>query len=170
MIAVTYADFRRLFGAGQPIALDGLPTWPADEAVNFGPATPDPLARTVSGWQFTFPLSIDPPDGLVPDSVFGVDDWDYYLSQPSQVTTPRMFLAPQPPAGGLSYSSRVYLSLTASGLIELGDSKLGAPHSAVVMDAFLKGVFIYARDRVNEVIYVLDFHRAAFSPASLEVY
>lgn len=161
MIATTYTDFRALFGAGGPTALDGFPEWPLIYVINFGPGFPPPL----SGVQFSFPVTIDADPGAE-DSTPGVDDWDWYLQMPTERTPAanRLVLTRDdvnPPA--VTNSSRVLLSLTAVG------AAINTQQTPAALEMLFRDVHLFCRQRVGgdvtmtAQIRAYDLYRAVFA-------
>ena len=159
MICTDYASFRNVFMAGEPVALDGFPTW---DATRF-----DGTLFPFTGWQQTFPISVQMTGGT--DAVAGVDEYHWYLSQPTERTEPRLSLTLRTPASGTTNSGRTWLGLTAVGSALLAGESLGPAHSAQAMDSFLRNTYIYSYDIANNKYYATDLHRLAFAPQSLAI-
>ena len=158
-ICTRYADFRNLFMLGETPAPDGFPTW------DYGR-----FAGTLvvySNWQLTFPITV--ALAVSDDAVKYTDEYHWYLSQPTELTAPRMELQRYDNLPTGTRSGRVRIALTATGSALLASTDLGPPHSSEAMNNFLRGCYVYAFDIANAQYYVLDMWRAAFVPAQLDV-
>lgn len=163
MIITNYADFRNIFGAGEPAADDGLPRWPVDKmlsliAPGFG------IIKPWSTWQITFPKRITASAGL--DAVLGVDEWHWYLSQPTENTTPRLQLTRDDNLPVSTHSGTTLISLTAAGLAAIAGADGSPVYSAATIDKLFKGCFVYVFNIGDEEISAVDLHRCAFANAS----
>lgn len=158
MICYDYASFRNVFMAGEPVALDGLPTWE--------PSKFDGTLIFYEGWTISFPLNLQMTGS--DDAVTGVDEYHWYLSQPTALTTPRLSISRNDPLGS-TRSGRVSLGLTAAGAALLASDELGPPYSAAAMDSFLRGCYVYSYTIATNKYYVGDLWRLAFAPRSLDI-
>lgn len=164
MIITNYADFRNIFGAGEPNDLDGLPRWPVAKmlsliAPGFG------IIKPWTTWQITFPKRVTAAIGA--DFTLGVDEWHWYLSQPTELTSPRLALTRDDFLPSTTNSGRVELSLTAAGLASIAGADGSPVYSAATIDKLFKGCFIYVFNIGDEEISAVDLHRCAFANASL---
>ena len=158
-ICTYYADFRNLFMAGEPDAPDGFPTWEASKFVG--------TLAIFSNWQVTFPVTIS--IAVVDDAVAYTDEYHWYLSQPTEMTVPRMELQRYDNLPTGTRSGRVRLALTAAGTALLASGDIGPAHSAEAMGAFFRDCYVYAYKIADDKYYIADLYRLAFSPAQLAV-
>jgi hypothetical protein len=159
MICPVYADFRNIFMAGEPLAADGFPTW---DATRF-----EGTLVLYPNWQITFPIDCQFTSSN--DAVVGVDEYHWYLLQPTETTEPRLSLTLRPTASGVTASGRCILGLTAAGTALLASGDIGPAHSAEAMSNFLRGCYVYGYVIATNKYYVLDMWRAAFVPAQLDL-
>jgi len=158
-ICTRYADFRNLFMSGEPTAADGFPTW--------DPSKFDGNLVVYSNWQITFPVTIQLQ--LSDDAVAYTDEYHWHLSQPTELTAPRMELLRYDNLPTGTRSGRVQIALTTKGDELLSSGELGPPHSAESMSNFLRGCYVYAYEISSDQFYVLDMYRQAFVPAQLDI-
>jgi hypothetical protein len=164
MIITNYADFRNIFGAGEPAADDGLPRWPVDKVLSVI-VPPYGIIKPFTSWQFNWPKRVAATLGA--DSVINVDEWHWYLLQPTETTTPRMQLNRDDNLPTATHSGRVEIALTAAGLTAVAGPD-GAPlYSAVNIDKLFRGCYIYVFNIGDEEISIVDLHRCAFAASSI---
>jgi hypothetical protein len=92
------------------------------------------------------------------DSVAGVDDYDWWLSDRTEVPASRFLsLAQAPDTGGNSFSGSVNLSLTATCITELA---LALPGSITMQQlaSMFKFAHLYVRRRSDGAIQWVDLH------------
>lgn len=163
MIITNYADFRNIFGAGQPAADDGLPEWPVAKVLSItAPGTG--IIKPFTSWQFNWPKRITAAAGI--DAVIHVDEWHWYLLQPTETTAPRLELTRDDNLPVSTHSGSVLLSLTAAGLSAITTD--GSPlYSAANVDKLFRGCYVYAYSIAGDSISIVDLHRCAFAAASI---
>jgi len=148
VIYANYVDFRTVWGTGVD-APDGMKVF--DSANVVGSINP------FTSWAFTLPATITVPFSTT-DAVPFVDEYDWYLTETR--STPALYIVRNDPGGGVTWSGRVSLGLTAVG------SSIVAVQDAGKIDILFRGAYLYARDTSGN-IYVCDLHRSAFASESI---
>lgn len=137
MIYTRYQDFRAGFGAGSPVAADGFPTWPYSSLRASGFSGMAFSSIMSSGFPFSASCNV-----YAADAVAGVDDYDWYVSQRTDVIASHYFTVSAYSAnhsGSISVDVvDANVKLLIPALASLNSSALRA---ALKDDAYLKLLF-----------------------------
>lgn len=145
-----YVTFRTVFAAPLTArAPDGMLRWPAPGTVTLHTrrAPTSPFA--------SFPVIVDLAGAN--DAVAYVDEWHWWLSQPSTATGNPYWSISYYTDGTGTRSGRVRLGLTAAG------SAIASVPSSENMDRLMRNVHIYAKRLSDNAIVWIDVHRSAFA-------
>ena len=102
-IYTTYSQFRAGFSSGA-IGLDGFKLWPGSSVAAPGTLT---MGATIAAFPFTISV------GGTNDAVAGVDEYDWYLSQRSDVTTKQYLSVSRNDPLPNTMSARISVNITA---------------------------------------------------------
>ena len=141
MIIQRYQDFRNIFATTTTVANDGFYVWPV---ANVGQAGFTGLTRSTV--PVTFPITLHATGSLNADSSFGVDEFDWYLSQRTD----------DPSDQYLSITVVTPTTVSYSGSIQISKTSLGTATYPGVTEDDLIGLFrhvdIYVQKRSNNLI------------------
>lgn len=178
MICHDYEQFRDVFATSTTRDATGRKVWPASELVSSaGSATVyvtggngnlvhgavGSVQESVGNgatfpWMFTV-------NGEAADSVFGTDEYDWFLSQRTDDVTKQYLSLTRDDAEyeddttPTTQSGRVQLSLTS-----LGSSTFGTTLTPAQLARLFDHVYVYAQRRSDDAIWCFDCRRILFTP------
>ena len=148
MIVNNYSTFREVFATASTHDVAGYRTWPSANVGAAGFNSGMPMVKPVK----SFPIHAT-CNGLATDTVFGVDEYDWYLSQRTDDATKQYLSIVQIEGDATStYSGTVTISLTSLAVSALG---LADSTSTVSIDNLIrvfKHVDLYVRRRSDALI------------------
>lgn len=145
-IYTTYSQFRAGFAVSATIGLDGFKVWPSANMLTGGDLT---APSTISAFPFSVHVA------TMPDPTAGVDRYDWYVSQRTDITTRQYFTVSRDDALPLTYSGKILVGLTT-----LGATRFSTPLSAAeILEAFTD-VDIYVQHKAGlDIEHILILER-----------
>ena len=180
MIYATYNQFRNGFATSTDLDITGRKVWPVDKLqTSFSFEFPgagvtggtglvilglssDVSKAAVHGATFPWKLTMN---GDLKDAVFGVDEWDWYLSQRTDdparqyLTMYRIDNEAGPDLDPKTTSGRVRLGLTS-----LGTSTFGTTLTPGQLSRLFESVYVYVQRRSDDFIWVFDIRKILYTP------
>lgn len=155
MIYVRYQDFRPGFAlVGAPIAADGFPEWPVAKLRSGGF---DAGITVPSIESFPFNITVN---GYAADATFGVDLFDFYVSQRTDDAPSQYLLigpAQNDPSGltfspSNTYSGTISISLVSANVTKLLGSDTATYTEDENLAKLFKDVHVYVQRRSDKAI------------------
>lgn len=139
----TYGQFRAVFATSALLANDGYRIWPV---ANVNQAGFTGLTKPSSAGFNPFPMTLHATGSLVADSVFGTDQYDWYVSQRTDDPARQMLSITQYPPTTSTYSGSIVIDVTSLATSTFGTGTEDA------MVGILRHVDIYVQRRSDDLI------------------
>lgn len=161
MICQRYTDFRGVFASSTPgTDADGFETFAVEDLRAGGFAA---LAVGLSLSTTLVAGFVVTANGNLPDAVPGVDEYDWYVSQPSGTSALLAVAENAAELPGDTMSGAIRLTGSAEGLAEMAGltGSSATAFTAALADIFLGNVHVYCRRRSDGAIQWSDLRAIA---------
>lgn len=141
----------------QPIDADGLETWPVQNVLHAPPMRGIPRYHNLGATMFVT------VNNYAADVVAGVNEYDWHVSQRTDMASDQHLLVSQKPdLGGNSFSGAIFISLNSTTDFPTGTLDEMTPDA---LKRIAKHVVIYAQRRSDKAIFWADLTRRWFTNA-----